>query len=166
MFKTLAWVIAIAVGAAYLAPTSIVDPVAAPPPARDKGAIEVAKDGSAETILHRASDGHFYADARINGTVVRLLVDTGASIVALTRADAEKVGLRFKEEEFTASADTAGGKVALKQVTLDRVALGPVESTHVDAAIAGPELTQSLLGQSWLAEVGHVTIDGDVMTLR
>jgi aspartyl protease family protein len=167
MLKLAFSVCAIAVAAAYLAPTGIVEPVTATPSLpRVTGAIKIAKDGAAETTLTRSSDGHFYADARINGTVIRVLVDTGASIVALTREDALKIGLIFSEKEFTDSAQTAGGKVALKSVTLDHVALGPVEASKVDAAIAGPELHQSLLGQSWLQQVGEVTIKGDVMTLH
>jgi aspartyl protease family protein len=167
MLKTLTWIFAVALGAVLLSPRGPVSVEEQPNPTPAITSTTTAsKEGFAETTLTRSADGHFYADARINGTVIRVLVDTGASIVALTREDAQKIGLTFSEEEFTDSAQTANGKLALKSVTLNHVALGPVEASKVQGAIAGPGLSQSLLGQSWLQQVGEVTIKGDVMTLH
>ncbi len=123
-------------------------------------------NGLAANELNRSPDGHFYADLMVNGAPVHFLVDTGASTVALTRQDAQKVGLQFSDGEFTSKAKTANGEVALKPVTLDRVTLGPLEATQVDAAIIDQGLDISLLGQSWLRRVGTVTIEGDRMVLR
>ena len=156
-----------AMGAAFLAPTGPSKPSHKPEASLQiTSSTKASSDGFAETVLTRSTDGHFYADARINGTIIRVLVDTGASMIALTREDAHKIGLTFTESEFTDSAKTAGGTVALKSITLDHVALGPVEASKVDAAIVGPGLHQSLLGQSWLRQVGEVRIVGDTMTLR
>jgi aspartyl protease family protein len=127
---------------------------------------ESAGNGLAEVSLSRASDGHFYADALINGATIHVLVDTGASTVALTRADAQAVGLQFSNGDFTGTAQTAGGKVAMKPVTLDRVAIGAVEARNVDAVVVDSALNVSLLGQSWLRRVGNVQIAGDKMVLR
>jgi aspartyl protease family protein len=168
MMKFAIWIVALAIGAAYIAPTSRpLEPEGKPEASLHiTSSTKANPDGSAETILTRSGDGHFYADARINGTVIRVLVDTGASMIALTREDAQKIGLTFNESEFIDRAKTANGTVALKSITLDHVALGPVEATKVDAAIAGPGLHQSLLGQSWLRQVDEVKIVGDTMTLR
>jgi aspartyl protease family protein len=167
MLKALTWMFAVALGAALLSPRA---PATIEEQRNPSTAItsktKASEKGFAETTLTRSADGHFYADARINGTVIRVLVDTGASMVALTREDAQKVGLTFSESEFTDTARSANGTVALKQITLNHVALGPVEATQVDAAIAGPGLSQSLLGQSWLRQVGEVKIIGDTMTLH
>jgi aspartyl protease family protein len=97
---------------------------------------------------------------------VHFMVDTGASMVALTRDDAQRIGLQFSDGDFTGAAQTAGGQVKLKPVTLDRVTLGALEANQVEAAIVGEGLGQSLLGQSWLRQVGKVTIEGDRMVLR
>jgi aspartyl protease family protein len=123
-------------------------------------------NGFAETSLDRAPDGHFYADLMVNGTPVHFMVDTGASMVALTKEDAQRIGLQFSDGDFTGAAQTAGGQVKLKPVTLDRVTLGALEANQVEAAIVGEGLGQSLLGQSWLRQVGKVTIEGDRMVLR
>lgn len=123
-------------------------------------------NGYAETILKRSSDGHFYADLSVNGTVIHFLVDTGATSIALTREDAARAGLTVNEGEFTARAKTASGEVGVKPITLSRVSLDQLEATDVEAAIVERGLSISLLGQSWLKNVGHVTIEDDQMVLR
>jgi aspartyl protease family protein len=127
---------------------------------------DAAGNGLADVTLARAPDGHFYADAIINGATIHVLVDTGATTVALTRADAQAAGLQFSAGEFTGTAQTAGGSVALKPVVLDRVGIGAVEARNVDAVVVDSALNVSLLGQSWLRRVGKVEIAGDRMVLR
>jgi aspartyl protease family protein len=127
---------------------------------------EVAGNGLAGVTLTRSADGHFYADATINGATIHVLVDTGASTVALTRADAQAAGVQFGPGDFTATAQTAGGRVAMKPVMLDRVGIGAIEARNVDAVVIDSAMTVSLLGQSWLRRVGNVQIAGDRMVLR
>jgi aspartyl protease family protein len=137
-------------------------PLNAVPVVSDKKAATV----TGEMVLTRDASGHFLAEAMVNGTPVRFLVDTGASMVALTRADAERVGLLFTDSEFTGSAQTASGSVAVKPLTLDKVELGNLNPGPVEAAIVDKGLSVSLLGQSWLKRMNNVTIEGDTMVLR
>ena len=123
-------------------------------------------NGYAETTLERSSDGHFYAEMRVNGTPITFMVDTGASVIALSREDAARLGISTLESDFTGVAQTASGTVGLKPVTLDRVSLGPLEASQVDAAVVQQGLDTSLLGQSWLRQVGTVRIEGDRMIFR
>ncbi len=123
-------------------------------------------NGYAETTLERSPDGHFYAEMRVNGTPITFMVDTGASVIALSREDAARLGISAVESDFTAVAQTASGTVGLKPVTLDRVALGSLEANQVEAAVVQQGLTTSLLGQSWLKRVGTVRIEGDRMMFR
>jgi aspartyl protease family protein len=125
-----------------------------------------AGNGSAEVIIDRSPDGHFYADAMVNGAMVHFMVDTGATTIALTKADAQSAGVQFGSGEFTDQASGVNGEVGVKSVTLDRVAIGPVESHDVPAAVVDGDLNISLLGQSWLRRVGTVTIEDDRMILR
>jgi aspartyl protease family protein len=126
----------------------------------------VAGNGLADAVLTRAEDGHFYADAQVNGAAVHFLVDTGASAVVLTRADAQRAGITASAGEFTASAESANGRVGLKAVTIDRIAIGPVSTNGVQGAVAENDLPISLLGQSFLARIARVEIAGDIMRLR
>jgi len=113
--------------------------------------------------LTRGPDGHFYADAQVNGTTIRFLVDTGASMVVLTRQDAQRAGIQTPSTR--AMAMGVGGPIEVIPVTLDRVAVGGIEARGVQAAIAD-ETPVSLLGQSYLQRVGSVEIRGDRMVLR
>jgi aspartyl protease family protein len=120
-------------------------------------------NGSAGRELVRSPDGHFYADAQVNGAQVHFMIDTGASMVALTRADAQRAGITLPSER--AQAMGAGGAIEVIPVTIERVAIGPLEARDVPGAIAA-ELPISLLGQSYLERVGSVEIRGDRMILR
>ena len=117
-------------------------------------------------VLTRAPDGHFYTDAQVNGTVIRFLVDTGASSVALSKADATKIGLPFTKADFTATGHGAGGTLALKPVMLDHVIVGTTDAANVEAVIVDSDMNVSLLGQSWLKRVATVEIKGDRMVLK
>lgn len=128
--------------------------------------VENAGNGAAEVVLKRAPDNHYYADAQVNGATVRFLVDSGASAVVLTRADAQKAGIGTQPGEFTSRAMSANGEVRLKPVTLDRVAIGPVSAASVDAMVAENDLAVSLLGQSFLSRVSKVEIADGEMRLR
>lgn len=120
--------------------------------------------GSA-TELKRGAGGHFFTDASVNGMDVHFLVDTGASGVALTTADAQQIGLQFSPAEFTVIGSGASGPVRGKMITLDRVALGDRTVEQVQGAIIeGGEM--SLLGQSFLARMGKIEIEGDRMVIR
>ena len=122
-----------------------------------------ASAGLAGPTLLRSPDGHFYADAQVNGAHVRFMVDTGASVVALTPADARRAGIVLPPER--ARAIGAGGEVEVIPVTIERIALGPIEARGVRGAVA-EALPVSLLGQSFLGQVGSVEIRGDRMVLR
>lgn len=122
-----------------------------------------AGNGLASRTLTRDPDGHFYAEAQVNGAQVRFMVDTGASIVALTPADAQRAGIARPSERATVHG--AGGAFEVEPVTIDRIALGPLEARSVRGAVVA-EVGVSLLGQSFLEKVGSVEIHGDTMVLR
>ena len=165
---TLFWAGVVVVGVMLIAPG--LEPVEPPRAvAKSEGAAEAPKpeiqigNGYASQELVRAPDGHFYAEAQVNGAPVRFMIDTGASIVALTREDAQRAGIQFGDDR--AMVRGVGGPVEVIPVTIDRVAIGSLSATHVDAAVAD-ELGVSLLGQSFLSRVGTVEIRGDRMVLR
>lgn len=175
MIKFAAGAIVLAVTVAMLAPdrpSSVAAAgaghgrVIANPQAPAANPIEAVGNGVGEIILDRAPDGHFYANTMVNGATVRMMVDTGASSVALNRADAQAAGIAFGNGDFTERGRGAGGVIALKPVTLDRVGIGPIEAHRVDGVVVDGALDVSLLGQSWLSRIGHVAIEGDRMILR
>lgn len=118
------------------------------------------------TILDRAPDGHFYVQANVNNQPVRFMVDTGASGIALTGADAARIGLSFDPAEFQIVGTGASGPVMGKQVTLDTVQVEGKTANGLPAAILADGLDVSLLGQSFLSRYDHVGIANDRMELR
>ena len=120
-------------------------------------------DGS--IALDRNADGHFYADVRINGNSVHMLVDTGASAIALSREDARTAGLAPSIGMPDVVGEGADGAVRGEYVRLDRVELGPLTAEGLDAVVLNSG-QQSLLGQSFLSKFRTVQIEGDQMVLR
>lgn len=119
-----------------------------------------------EVVLDRQGDGHFYAETSTNGQPVRYLVDTGASVVALTAGDAQRLGLIWNYNELQHVGRGANGAVMGKPVQINELRIGGLVAQNVRAVIIPDGLDVSLLGQSFLSGVGHVAISGNRMTLR
>ncbi len=128
-------------------------------------AAEMQYAQAGEVVLTRQPDGHFYAVTQINGSTVRMLVDTGASGIALTRDDARRAGIGISIGMPTVVGEGAGGAVKGEYVMLDRIALGAESATGVPAVVLDGG-GQSLLGQSFLQLFASVEIKGDTMVLR
>ena len=117
-------------------------------------------------VLKRQRDGHFYARADVDGTNIRFLIDTGASAIALSGADAEALGLEWDEDDLQKVGRGVSGDVFGKMVMLQSVQVGRFSAENVQAAIIPNGLDISLLGQSFLSQVGQVNIQNDEMILN
>lgn len=105
------------------------------------------------TLVYPADDrGHVVIDAAVNGAVVRLLVDTGASLVTLTPADARAAGIDPAALAFTGRASTANGPVRMAPVMLREIRIGQLSIADVPAAVL-ENLNVSLLGMSFLGRL-------------
>lgn len=116
--------------------------------------------------LPRAPDGHYYATLGLNGTPTRFVVDTGATAVVLTRADALRAGLSEEDLVFFSQAMTANGPVATAPITLDTVTFGPFEDKRVGAYVNEGMMDQSLLGMSYLQRFARIEITGGKLLLE
>lgn len=117
--------------------------------------------------LESAHGGHFYSTANINGVPVKVVVDTGATTVAISPAAARRVGLDTKRGVAVKSY-TANGVAAGTAVTLDTVELGGNVVRGIPCVILAQDLgpqEEALLGMSFLKHF-EVNTDGVVMTLR
>ena len=120
---------------------------------------------SGDHVLERRSNGHFYALASVNGASANMLIDTGASVVALTREDAQAAGVHFDENDIRPIGRGANGPVYGVPTRLREVTLGGLSVRNVEAVVVPDGLDVSLLGQSFLSQLGSVEINGDTMTL-
>ena len=118
-----------------------------------------------EVVLERAVDGHFYADIDVSGATAHMLVDTGATTVALTGEDAEAIGITWNPDEVRPVASGASGPVYGVPVTIERMALGQLEVENVEAVVVPEGLGISLLGQSFLSRIQRVEMEAGKMVL-
>lgn len=111
--------------------------------------------------------GHFTTTAEINGSPVDVLVDTGASVVALTWDDAVRAGLQVGQRDFTGRVMTANGPAAVAPVTIDRVSIGDITVHNVPASVSEPgKLTTTLLGMAFLTRLGRSEIRSGTLVLE
>ncbi len=110
----------------------------------------VADNAALNTLVFPAdSRGHVVLEAYVNGAPVRFLVDTGASYVTLTPADARAAGLGLRQLGFNEQVSTANGEVRIATLSLREIRLGQMAVTQVPAAVI-EHLKISLLGMSFL----------------
>jgi aspartyl protease family protein len=143
-------------GSDEVAAVKAAEPVATPA-AKAHGEVEI-----------RASDsGHYHAEAEINGRRVPVLVDTGATMVALTYEDAETAGIFLRPSDFTRAVTTANGVARVAPVMLDRVSVGGIMVRNVAGTVSERgKLSTTLLGMSFLSRLERVDMRGGVLLLE
>lgn len=138
-----------------------------PPPAgigAPAVALAVPAARTREVVIPVGSGGHFVTDGAINGRMVRFMVDTGATLVSISRDDAERLGIDLRSAR-TVQAHTAGGPVPVQRVTIGALRVGEVELGSVAAVVTPGAMPYVLLGNSAL-ERFHMRRDQDVMRLE
>ncbi|WEX76007.1 TIGR02281 family clan AA aspartic protease [Sinorhizobium numidicum] len=124
-------------------------------------------EGHQEVVLQKRLDGHFEADVTINGRDVSMLVDTGASSIALTYEDAERIGLDPANLSYTVTVMTANGPALAAPVILPDIAIGPIKRKNIRAMVtAEGKLDGSLLGMSFLSTLDFLQMRTDQLRLR
>ena len=88
---------------------------------------------------HQDQRGHFTTDGRVEGRRIDFMVDTGASVIALTESSAARIGIRPSRSDFNAPVSTANGVVKAARARLDSVDIGGLEVRDVQAMILPDE---------------------------
>lgn len=108
----------------------------------------------ASVTLWAGSGGHFFADGVINGQSIRFMVDTGATMVALSGDAATRLGIDFRKKGRLGYASTAGGTVRSYALTLEKVEVGAITLYNVEAGVVeGSYPREALLGMSFLGRL-------------
>jgi aspartyl protease family protein len=116
--------------------------------------------------IRQSSDGHFYVTARINGSDMRLLVDTGATLTILSKRQAERAGLFPAPGEYTQQVRTASGIEKAAPVRLRHFEIGEARLQDVPALIMDTPANVSLLGIGTLQRFKSYEVRNGVLTLR
>ncbi|TLX14606.1 TIGR02281 family clan AA aspartic protease [Rhizobium sp. MHM7A] len=132
-----------------------------------RAVVVTTSEGGEEIILHKLLNGHFEAEVDVNGQTVEMLVDTGASMVALSHEDAERIGIDLTRLTYSMTVMTANGRTRAAPITLDQVSIGPIVRNNVAATVAEDgRLDQSLLGMSFLETLGSLQMQTDELRMR
>lgn len=118
-----------------------------------------------EIIIARSGDGHFYIDALVDNIKVKFMVDTGASDIALTREDAQKLGYDLTKLKYSRTYLTANGENKAAPLTLNSIVIGK-EFKNVGGHVGLGNLDISLLGMSLLESFKGFRIDKDLLILN
>ncbi len=118
-------------------------------------------------MLYADPRGHFMADLYVRGTPIRALVDTGATLVSFSEADAAKIGLRADSSQRTARFQTANGTVTASIVRVPEMRLQGITVHDVEAAIMPKGAMEgTLLGMSFMKKLASYESRGTSMVLR
>lgn len=132
---------------------------------RDAARPQLSQTDAGQIVVPRSRDGHYYLQLGINGTNIPFVVDTGATDMVLTQADALKAGLDPETLNYLGRANTANGQVRTAFVKLDEVTLGDVTDRNVSAVVNEGQMAQSLLGMGYLQRWGRIEITGGELIL-
>ena len=127
-------------------------------------ASQASTGGPQSAVLTADGRGHFLTTGVVNGTSIRFLVDTGASMISLGAGDARRIGIDPGKGE-PGIVNTANGQARVSRVKLDSVRVGDIVLNNVDATVHQHDLPFALLGMSFLNRM-EMQRDGDTMTLK
>lgn len=119
--------------------------------------------GNPTTVLTADANGHFLTTGSINGASARMLVDTGATMVSMSSAEAKRLGISYLKGERGA-VSTANGVVPAYHVTFNTVKLGNITLNQVEGLVQESSMPFVLLGMSFLKRL-EMKRDGTSMTL-
>jgi len=129
---------------------------AAPAPAVQAAAApqQTYSGGPRSVVIERDARGHFAIEGVVDGRRVDFMVDTGASVIALTERDAGRLGYHPAARDWVGKAQTANGIVRTAPIRLDMVEVGGVIVRDVQAIVMPEEaLSENLLGLSFLSRL-------------
>jgi aspartyl protease family protein len=132
-------------------------------PARLAGTTNAAST-AVEIVMPVGLGGHFTSAGSINGRQVQFMVDTGATLVAISQAEADRIGLDYRSAQ-RGLTQTANGAVPVHRLSLGMVRVGDVEVANVDAVVMPATMPYVLLGNSFLSRF-QMRRENDVLRLE
>ena len=121
------------------------------------------KQGSMSFVI--SSDGHFYVRATVDDVPIRFLVDTGASHIVLSPADARKLGIETDVLIFDRFYQTANGTVRGSSIRIGDLRIGDIHLKEIGASVNEAEMRHSLLGMTFFRRLTSYEVKNDVLTL-
>ena len=122
---------------------------------------------SAHTLVIGRGEGDgFFVVGRVNGAPVRFMIDTGATDILLSPADAERAGLHPADLAYSRPSETANGVSFDASATVNNLAVGPIRMSDVPVEVNKAPMDASLLGMPFLKRLDSFEVRGDQLFLR
>ena len=119
-----------------------------------------------ELVLKRSGNGHYIFPGTINGQPVTFLLDTGATLVALTASTARRAGIVLSPADYRAEVDTANGRTRAAVVRIDRLEIGRIALDGVEAVVLDDKaLGGNLIGMSFLKRLDKYQVENGALLL-
>ncbi len=118
-----------------------------------------------ETRVQLARDGHFWLQGQLNGYPANFLVDTGATLTAVSAETAEAAGLEPRSSGLPVRMQTANGTVSAQLTSIDDLSFGNVTARGLDAIIAPGLGPTNVIGMNLLSRLASWRVEGDTMIL-
>lgn len=118
-----------------------------------------------ETRVPLARDGHFWLQGEINGVSANFLVDTGATLTAVSAEVAERAGLESGMGDFPVMMQTANGSVRAERTTIDELRFGNVAARGLDAIIAPGLGPTNVIGMNLLSRLQSWRVENNELIL-
>lgn len=126
----------------------------------------VPPSDAGDASIAKSPDGHYWADAEVDGQQIHFLVDTGATAVALTADDARRLGFDPTSLAYRFTVQTANGPARAAEVKLNVVSVGRAQVVDVDAFVIDKGLPTSLLGMTYLGRLSKFEATQNALVLR
>jgi aspartyl protease family protein len=123
-------------------------------------------DGANTVSIGQAANGHFEVTAQVNDKPVHFLLDTGASTIVLTRADAAKIGVDVNNLNYMTPVTTANGRTMAASITIQEIRIGNISRNNLRALVSQDgQLDGSLLGMNFMNSLSSYTVQRDQLIL-
>ncbi|MBW4330950.1 TIGR02281 family clan AA aspartic protease [Stakelama sp. CBK3Z-3] len=118
------------------------------------------------TRIRMSPDGHFWARVQLNGVERRMLIDSGATITALSQRTADAAGIEISDGGFPVMLNTANGTVMAKRATIKKLQLGNLEANDLNAVVSDRFGNLDVVGMNFLSQLGSWRVEGSTLILE
>lgn len=116
--------------------------------------------------ISKSLDGHFWVDGLVNGRNMRFLIDSGASITAVSESAAIGAGLNIDQSGFPVVLTTANGVIEARRSNIAMLEIGPLRASDLPIVISPSFGTVNVLGMNFLSQLKSWRVEGDEMILE
>ena len=117
-------------------------------------------------LVRKSEDGHFYLDAKVNGSAVRFMVDSGATTTSMAMSEARAAGVEIDLTGFPVIVSTANGTAEMRRARIAQLVVGPMTREDFPVLVSDTLGDTNLIGMNFLSTLEGWRIEGDSLILN